>query len=107
VDLLLLVVLGAVAMLGWKVWLQQRAAQALALAYLRRECKKQGFQLLDDTVALTRTRLQLRQKRLLVLRTLAFEFSSDGADRYRGELMLTGQRVTLISGFPVARQWAE
>ncbi|MCX2784332.1 DUF3301 domain-containing protein [Microbulbifer thermotolerans] len=66
-----------------------------------RYCREQGLQLLDDTVALTRTRLKRDERGQLRLhRSYGFEFTSTGEYRYAGTVVLHGRRITRIQLSP-------
>jgi len=93
VNLLVLVVLSGVILLLWPLWQRGSAAKVRAIAYLRKECARDGLQLLDDTVQAERLRLRWNHGRPLAIRRYTFEFSSVGDDRYPGELVLAGRRV--------------
>ena len=57
-------------------------------------CARAGVQLLDQTVALRRLRVQrVPHRGLLVRRCYAFDFSTSGADRRRGSLDLLDGEV--------------
>lgn len=87
-----LLVLGA-AVLWWLAAIQARdTARRIARAF----CKRQGWQLLDQTVSLAGMRLKRTGDRLGWLRRYRFEFSPDGGRRQRGELLLAGNRAVRI-----------
>ena len=92
VELLLIALIGGGVPLFWAFLQRQQAARQLAMKHLKRECEREGLQLLDDTVALATLRLSLRQGRLRWRRVYSFEFSVDGSDRYPGTLELIGYR---------------
>ncbi|NKI34232.1 DUF3301 domain-containing protein [Wenzhouxiangella sp. XN79A] len=90
-----MLVLGAVAL--W--WAGAVAARDRAIAAARGLCREQGWQLLDETVALNRLRPVRGERGLLLERRYRFEFSTDGGERSVGGLNLRGPNVTL--------RWAE
>lgn len=87
-----LLVLGSLVL--W--WLASIQARDRARTIARAFCKRQGWQLLDQTVALAGMRLKRTNDRLGWLRRYRFEFSPDGGRRKRGELLLSGNRALRI-----------
>lgn len=69
---------------------QQRRVQALK--YLQRYCQQQQLQLLDDTLVLVKWSIRSGQLAL----EFNFEFTSTGAERYLGRLILVGRRIDSI-----------
>jgi hypothetical protein len=91
-------------------WMAAIRSKEIARAAGRQACERAEVQFLDDTVELTRLRLRRdRDGRLAVFRQYRFEFTSDGATRYRGELAMAGRRVTQLTMEPYrdARAFAE
>jgi hypothetical protein len=75
-------------------WLEAMRSRELARAAALRACRNAGLQLLDDTVELVRLRLRRDpQGRLGPFREYRFEFTADGAVRFRGTLTMQGRRV--------------
>lgn len=91
----LLLLLGAIGL--W--WATSVAARDRAIAAARRLCRDQGWQLLDETVALAGLRPVRGERGLQLERRYRFDFSSDGGERSAGGIRLVGSRVTL--------RWAE
>lgn len=92
-GLLLLVLVGG--LIGLWQWSVRGREQVLAVS--REVCRDLQMQRLDDSVALQGLRL-VREPHWAVERRYEFEFSADGADRYRGQVFLSGlvlQRVRL------------
>jgi hypothetical protein len=90
-----LLILAAAVLFWWSAVNAGDYARKLARDF----CQRQGWQLLDQTVAL-RGLWPVRSVRGLEWRRrYRFEFSPDGAGRRAGELTLTGRRVLRI--------WAE
>jgi hypothetical protein len=80
---LLLILAGAYA------WQNALRARERARASAHDLCARVGVQLLDQTVALRRLRLQrIPGRGMAVRRCYGFEFSRDGIDRWRGSLDL-------------------
>lgn len=90
-----LLVLAAVLLFWWSAVNAHDQARSLARDF----CKRQGWQLLDQTVALRSLRPVRSTRGLEWRRRYRFEFSPDGAGRRGGELTLTGNRLLRI--------WAE
>jgi len=62
-----------------------------------RKCKAQDVFFLDETVVQNKVRVRRNSAGHLVLyREYRFEFSSDGAYRYRGKICLLGKQVVSI-----------
>jgi hypothetical protein len=71
------------------VWHDVLRARERARVLAHDLCARSGVQLLDQTVALRRLRLQrVPHRGLLLRRCYGFEFSTDGTDRRRGSLDL-------------------
>ena len=69
----------------------------IAIKAARRKCEQTELTFLNDTVGWKKLRLQRnRQGRLQLQRTYFFEFASDMAERYKGEIVMLGQQVTQI-----------
>lgn len=80
--------------LGYVIWAKQQRARQLASQVVRRHCKEQGLQLLDDTLVLDSLTFQRKHwGNWAVSRCYRFEFSSSGVERYAGRLRLSGYRV--------------
>lgn len=80
------------------IWLSAVDARDLAVERARRFCKRQDWQLLDETVALRSLRLTRTTSGLRLQRRYRFEFSPEGTARRRGELVMIGPRLTSIRG---------
>lgn len=80
-------------------WLSAVNARDRASRLAGEFCKRQGWQLLDQTVALRSLRPRRTQQGLRWQRRYRFDFSPDGTERRRGELTLIGGRMI--------RVWAE
>lgn len=79
---------------GVYFWFDSNQAKAMALHFARRECQKEGVQLLDQTVQrvrLSASRDSNDQWRLW--REYRFDYSIDGVNRYQGKLVLLGRRL--------------
>ncbi|MDT8438160.1 MAG: DUF3301 domain-containing protein [Wenzhouxiangellaceae bacterium] len=89
-----LLLLGALLM--W--WHAAMRALDQARNTARAFCRAQRWQLLDQTVALDRTRLARGPNGLCLWRRWRFEFSSDGSDRLSGGLVMRAGRLIEIWG---------
>jgi hypothetical protein len=85
--------LGLVAL--W--WYSAIQARDLARDLARNFCRRQGWQLLDQTVALVSMRPARHNDRMSWKRRYRFDFSPDGGRRLSGELMLIGNHLESIS----------
>jgi len=89
-DFLVIVVL--LALLGF--WWDSLGARQVAREAGRRVCDRAGVQFLDDTVAISRLRLQRNSHgRLVFYREYRFEYSQSGEERLRGSVNLLGKQV--------------
>lgn len=78
-------------------WLDSMKARDLAAAFARDTCQRQGLQLLDATVTLTRLGLARAPRGHATLaRTYRFEYSRDGTTRQTGFIRLSGHRIETI-----------
>jgi hypothetical protein len=85
--------LGLLLLALWYWWDTVRCKEIARGAGLR-ACQRASVQFLDDTVE--RKRLWLRRNRqghVQLCRLYFFEFSSDGAQRYQGRIVMLGQAV--------------
>jgi hypothetical protein len=71
-------------------------AREVAVRAGKQLCANEGFQFLDDSVALRSLRpWRDADGRLTLQRRYAFFYSVSGYDRFEGEVVLHGQRVTM------------
>ena len=92
-DLLFVLVL--LALLAF--WWDSLGARQVARLAGRRACEHEGAQFLDDTVAVSRIRLQRDGRgRLMFYRQYRFEYSQSGEDRRRGQVDLLGKQVLRV-----------
>lgn len=91
-TLILLVILFILTLL----WLDGARARELAIAISKAACKRQGWQLLDDTVFMQRIGLRWTSKGLRFRRMFRFEYSADGAQRENGYVLMIGTELELI-----------
>jgi uncharacterized protein DUF3301 len=92
-ELLALILL---CLLGW-FWLDSIRVRELGVQAARSACRREGVQLLDDTVSIRSVRLARDDDgRLSLRRVYDFEYSGSGDDRQRGSVMLLGGEVVLL-----------
>jgi len=89
----LLLVLG----LSVWAWYASLRAREFATGIAFETCRRQNLQLLDATVALQHARFRRDPGgRLELQRVYQFEYSTDGATRERGFIILSGRQVQSI-----------
>jgi hypothetical protein len=89
--------LAMLAALAW-YWYAGMQAREQAIAVGRRACADAGLQFLDDSVALSRTRLARSSGGQLQLRRdYRFEFSDTGDNRRPGVIRMLGGRVEWVN----------
>jgi len=84
----------------WAHWMRLRES---IVAACRAQCKQRDLQLLDDTVCLRSIRLRrFGRAGLIAVCRYSFDFSVDGADRWRATVTVTGLRHPRIryTGLP-------
>ena len=80
------------------LWYSSFSAQEAGIRYVRRACQEEGLQLLDETIALTRIRLQRDETgRIAIMRVYSFEYSETGENRRRGSVHVLGDKVILLN----------
>ncbi|MEM7376307.1 MAG: DUF3301 domain-containing protein [Pseudomonadota bacterium] len=88
-----LLVFALIAALGYWWWDSNRARER-ALGWARSACARAGVQLLDQTVAVRRTRLRRDGRgRLVFWRYFGFEFTDTGERRCQGHAVLLGETL--------------
>ena len=94
---LLILMIALVA--GFFFFSAARAAAERATEIGRDACHAAGVQWLDQSVHATGMRLRRRDDGWLGLeRRFVFDYSEDGHDRHRGQLVLLGNRLVAFSG---------
>ena len=87
----------ALVFLGVVYWLRARDLKQLALNAASKHCKELDLALLDESVVLRSIKpVRNIQGKLCLSRNYQFDFSSNGQDRYQGEISLSGRRVLHI-----------
>lgn len=90
------VVLFILAGIAW-IWWNGRGVAEHANRVAGQYCQSMGVSFLNDTVSWRKTRLKRGAGGSMQLeRTYFFEFSSDMQQRYRGEIIMLGNRVKSI-----------
>ncbi|BBD80079.1 DUF3301 domain-containing protein [Aerosticca soli] len=84
-DFVLLLLVAGIA----AAWLALTRMREHAGAEVRRQCRRRGLQLLDDSIGWRVVRLRRVQGRFHLACRYDFEVSMDGADRARGSLWMT------------------
>jgi hypothetical protein len=72
-------------------WLHYMTIKELAINYCRHRCKQKHYLLLDETIALTKTRFSL--KRRILTRQFEFDYADAGNARHTGRVTLHGKQV--------------
>ena len=79
-------------------WWDSRGVAEIAINAAERRCDQMAVTFLNDTVAWKKIRLKRnRQGRLQLQRTYLFEFASDMAQRYQGEVVMLGRQVSSMT----------
>ena len=78
------------------IWYTGARARETAVAIGRAACQKEGYQLLDDTVALQRFAPRWTSSGLRMRRMYRFEYSVDGTLRETGYLLLLGNTLESV-----------
>ncbi len=87
--------LSIAAMAVW--WYHALRLRERAIAHARHLCERHGLQLLDDSVALHRLRMNWRHGRLHVTREYRFDTSLGGNDRRAASITLLGDHIVSAS----------
>ena len=88
--------LALLALLAWLVWDSLQAREA-AVAASRIACGAEGFQFLDDTVAIESVRPARDAQGTLSLRRIyGFEYTETGDSRRKGSVVMLGARVAVV-----------
>ena len=90
----------AAAVVWWMSALQAREA---ARADARRFCRRQGWQLIDETVALASFRPRRSDRGWILERGWRFEFSPDGGRRCQGGVLRRGRTGRIWADAPEGR----
>lgn len=89
---LLLVLLG----LFW-IWYAGARAKEKAILHVRLACEQNGMQLLDGTIYLRKVwPARLQNGQLGLLRFYQFEYTDNGARRFRGLIVMTADKMEYL-----------
>lgn len=91
-DLVILSILAGAP--AW--WWYRSGTKQKVLAFVRKYCEARGLQLLDQTLAFRHYRLDRTNRKLKILSIYEFDFSTDGENRFHGEVSLRGRRLSRI-----------
>ena len=86
----------ALAAIAWFMWDSLKAREA-AVAASRAACAAEGFQFLDDTVAIQAIRPARENGTLKLRRVYGFEYSETGDTRRKGSIVLLGEHVLVLN----------
>ena len=93
----------ALPALGIAFWWTGARARELAVGHARLACRREGVQLLDQTVALARVRPARRAGGAMSLaREFSFEFTHRGEHRDVGRVLMNGPALVRVT-FPYFR----
>jgi hypothetical protein len=83
--------------LAW-LWFDSVKVRDIAIKAAERACAAEGYQFLDETVAISGIKL-LRDEdgQLGICRSYGFEYSDTGNDRRPGSIVMLGQEVIMIN----------
>jgi hypothetical protein len=91
-----LLALAVVGLLVWLIWDSLRAREA-AVHACRAACEAEGWQFLDDTVAIESLRpARDADGHLALRRVYGFEYSDTGNSRQRGSVVMQGADVLAL-----------
>ena len=92
-DLVLLLLVGSIGSYFW----QAHGIREIALRATRLYCRREGLQLLDESVALRTLWLKRDTKgKVRGWRGYQFEFTATGDERYLGKIVTLGRQVESI-----------
>lgn len=79
-------------------WYDSARVREIAIRVAQRACQAEGVQLLDETVAVSRTRpARDDEGRLVLQRIYRFEYSETGDNRRPGSLVMLGPAVVAVN----------
>jgi len=83
-----------VLVVAWLYWLNAAKAKEIARWVGKEACKEIGVSFLDDTVALNRVWIGKNDNgERKLFRRYRFEFTSDGSQRYKGEIVISEAKL--------------
>ncbi|MDX9993895.1 MAG: DUF3301 domain-containing protein [Rhodocyclaceae bacterium] len=97
VPLFELISIALLSALLW-FWYDSARVREIAIRVAQRACQAEGVQLLDETVAVSRTRpARDDEGRLVLQRIYRFEYSETGDNRRPGSLVMLGPAVVAVN----------
>jgi len=88
--------LALIGLIVWLVWDSLRAREA-AVSASRAACEAEGYQFLDDTVAIESVRpARDDEGKLRLRRVYGFEYSDTGLTRHQGSIVMLGAEVLAL-----------
>lgn len=88
--------LALIGLIVWFVWDSLKAREA-AVSASRSACEAEGYQFLDDTVAIESMRpARNGDGRLQLRRVYGFEYSDTGLTRHKGSVVMLGADVLTL-----------
>lgn len=100
IDLKTLTLLFLIGFGAW-YWWRGLAIKEMALRTARSACERADVDLLDQSVCLSGLGLKRdEQGRLRLRRTFSFDFTATGEGRYKGQVVLLGQRTESVEFEP-------
>lgn len=83
-------------------WWNNLQRREFATRAVRQYCKREGVQLLDESIALEKIRLARDPDhgRVILVRQYQFYFTSTGDERYSGKVQMHGRRLQQIDLAP-------
>ena len=87
----------ALVMIGL-LWLDSLKAREAGIEAVRKACKAEGLQLLDETISIMSLKpVRNERGRLAWQRIYAFEYTETGDNRRQGSVHLVGNKVSLLN----------
>lgn len=101
-----LIALFVLVSISW-YWLDGMRVKEIASSACARTCKSKDVHFLDESVAQTKVRIcRNPHGRVVLYREYRFEFSSDGAYRYKGRVDLLGKQVVSLEMEPYRQDYS-
>ena len=92
----ILIFIGLLLAIGW-FWMDSLRTREIATGICAAVCRSHGWQLLDQTVAISRMRLRLTANGLRLNRIYRFDYSDEGVSRHTGWIMMLGMEMEALS----------
>ena len=71
-------------------WWRISEQKTFAIMQAKKYCRARKLQLLDQTLVFKKLQFQRFKKQLKLCRIYEFDFSTNGQDRFKGEILLSG-----------------